>query len=418
MTPKLETASVSANGQKPDGMLLGRLLMNHSLAPVHTSVAGRPSAVAAPLRAMPARGFRFALVIAWALALACMGGSILLIGMPAWAQDMGVEQAPAPETPITPASGTPSSNSTQPQPLFPQTTGAVSPGSQTGAAQANPSGPAMIAGLGYGPVHPGDIIQVRFFQAPEYDIQMPVSASGDIAIPYAGIFHIEGMTSTDAAKAITLLFQTRQILRDPHVIVTTQQFGYSVTVVGEVRSPGVYQLQGRHRLIDILTEAGGVTDRAGHVIQVFGVDSMKDPQQLLWDPTLQQNNNASLVLKPGQTVMVSRCGVVYIGGNVVRPGAYPLCDSNHPTLSEVIALALGVRPSSWPQRTLVLRTSKSGTRLVEKVRLDDVLRGKGVDIAMQSDDIVFIPPSNLKSGSKIAVTAALGFATQAYLYAR
>lgn len=276
----------------------------------------------------------------------------------------------------------------------------------------------MVAGLGYGPIHPGDIVEVRFFQAPEYNVQMPVSASGDIAIPYAGIFHIEGLTSVNAAKAITDLFQERQILRNPHVIVTTQQFGYSVTVLGEVRAPGVYRLQGRHRLIDILTEAGGVTDRAGHIIQIFGVDSTKNPQKLLWDPTLQENNNdnAGLLLKPGQTVMVSRCGVVYIGGNVNRPGAYPLCDSNHPTLSEMIALAQGIRPSSWPQRTLLLRTSKNGTRLSEKIRLDDVLRGKGVDIAMQSDDIVFVPSSSIKSASKVLVTAALGFATQAYLY--
>jgi polysaccharide export outer membrane protein len=309
-------------------------------------------------------------------------------------------------------------NSLPLEPIFPQSTQPSAPAAGRTARGATPMGPASSAGLGFGPIRPGDIVEVQVFDAPEYSISMPVSPAGEIAIPYAGLFHIEGMTSIDAAKAITQLFVEQQILRDPRVIVTTQQFGYSVTVMGEVRSPGIYPLAGRKRLVDMLTEAGGVTDRAGHVIEIFAAGSMKDPQTVLWDPTLRENDNAELQLKTGETVLVSRCGVVYVGGNVGRPGAYPLCDSNHTTLSEVIALAQGARPSSWTQRTLLLRTSGSGTRVVQTVKLDDVLRGRKMDITMQPDDILFIPPSALKAASKVALTAAVGFATQAYFYVR
>jgi polysaccharide export outer membrane protein len=107
-----------------------------------------------------------------------------------------------------------------------------------------------------------------------------------------------------------------------------------------------------------------------------------------------------------------------VGGNVNRPGAFPLCDSNHTTLSEVIALAQGTKPSSWSQRTVLLRSSERGTRVVQKVKLEDVLRGRAVDITMQPDDILFIPPSALKAAGKTALTAAVGFATQAYFYTR
>lgn len=278
--------------------------------------------------------------------------------------------------------------------------------------------PSLGAGLGYGPIHPGDLVEVRFFDAPEYNVSMPVSASGDIAIPYSGVFHIQGMTSIEAANAITRLFEQRQILSHPHVMVTTRQFGYSVTVLGEVRTPGIYPLQGRHRLIDILTEAGGVTNQAGHIVQVYTSDSLQHPERVLWDPTMQDNSGGSLVLDPGQTVVVSRCGVVYVGGNVARPGAFPLCGSNHITLSQVIALAEGVRPSSWPQRTLLLRTSGNGTRVVEKVRLEDVLRGKKIDPTIQAEDIIFVPPSSMKAVSKAAIAAALAFATTALIYLR
>jgi polysaccharide export outer membrane protein len=318
---------------------------------------------------------------------------------------------------ITPAPSNPSSNSAPLEPIFPQANAPAAAAARS-PRYAVPTGPSLGAGLGFGPIRSGDIVEVQVFDAPEYSVSMPVSPAGEIAIPYAGLFHIEGMTSIEAAHAIARLFVQDQILRDPRVIVTTQQFGYSVTVMGEVKSPGIYALAGKKRLIDMLTQAGGVSDRAGHVIEIFPAGSMKNPQTVLWDPTLRENDNAELEIKTGETILVSRCGVVYVGGNVGRPGAFPLCDSNHTTLSEVIALAQGTKPSSWSQRTLLLRTSESGTRVVQKVKLDDVLRGRAVDITMQPDDILFIPPSVLKAAGKTALTAAVGFATQAYFYGK
>src|SRR3984957_1500004 len=317
---------------------------------------------------------------------------------------------------ITPAPANPANAPLEP--LFPQATNPQSNAPARSPRYASPNGPASGAGLGYGPIRAGDIVEVQIFDAPEYSVKMPVSAAGQIAIPYAGLFHIEGLTSIEAAAAIAKLFVQNQILRDPRVIVTPEQFGYSVTVMGEVKNPGIYPLAGKKRLVDMLTEAGGVNDRAGHVIEIFPSGSMKNPQTVLWDPTLRENDNAELQIKTGETILVSRCGVVYVGGNVTRPGAYPLCDSNHTTLSEVIALAQGTKPNSYSQRTILMRSSANGTRVVQNVKLEDVLRGKKVDITMQPDDILFVPPSALKAASKVALTAAVGFATQAYFYVR
>jgi polysaccharide export outer membrane protein len=319
---------------------------------------------------------------------------------------------------ITPAPSNPAGN-TPLEPIFPQsTTPQSSAAGSRSAIYATPNGPSSSAGLGFGPIRPGDIVEVQIFEAPEYSVRMPVSPAGEIAIPYAGLFHIEGMTSIEASQAIARLFVQNQILRDPRVIVTTQQFGYSVTVMGEVKTPGIYNLAGRKRLIDLLTEAGGVTTSAGHVIEIFAPGSMKNPTTVLWDPTLRENDNAEVQIKTGETILVSRCGVVYVGGNVGRPGAFPLCESNHTTLSEVIALAQGAKPNSYSQRTLLLRSSGNGTRVVQNVKLEDVLRGRKVDITMQPDDIVFIPPSALKAAGKTALTAAVGFATQAFFFTR
>jgi polysaccharide biosynthesis/export protein len=327
------------------------------------------------------------------------------------------DQGPAPVV-ITPAPATPATNGPAPS-LFPDSTPNPSGGLNAArAANGVAVGPSLSAGLGYGPIRPGDIVEVQTFGAPEYSVHMPVSPQGLIAIPYAGLFRIEGLTSIEASEAIARMFKEKQILRDPRVIVTAQQFGYNVTVMGEVRSPGIYALAGQKRLLDLLTEAGGVTNAAGHIIEIFPSGSMKNPTTVLWDPTLRENDNAELQIKTGETILVSRCGVVYVGGNVGRPGAFPLCDSNHTTLSQVIALAQGTRPSSYSQRTLLLRNSAGGTRVVQKIKLESVLRGQQVDITMQPDDIIFVPPSGLKAAGKIALASAVGFATQAYFYSR
>jgi polysaccharide biosynthesis/export protein len=334
------------------------------------------------------------------------------------AQDSGgLSSQSAEPVQITPAPRNTSPSSSPLEPIFPQANAPAAEAARS-SRYSTPTGPSSGAGLGYGPIRPGDIVEVQVFEAPEYSVKMPVSPAGQIAIPYAGLFHIEGMTAIEAAPAIERLFVQQQILRDPRVIVMAEQFGYNVTVMGEVKSPGIYPLAGKKRLLDMLTEAGGVSDRAGHLIEIFPSGSMKNPQTVLWDPTLRENDNAELEIKTGETVLVSRCGVVYVGGNVGKPGAFPLCESNHTTLSEVIALAQGTKPSSWSQRTLLLRTSESGTRVVQKVKLEDVLRGRAVDITMQPDDILFIPPSVLKAASKTALTAAVAFATQAYFYTR
>jgi polysaccharide biosynthesis/export protein len=369
-----------------------------------------------PLRTMPVRAF-----IAVGIAI----GLGFLAAFPTRAQ----AQLPSPDTgtilgpdqnvpeqqPITPAPN-PSMNNTPPELLFPQASVSALQSSSYSSGNPIPLGPTSGTGLGYRPLMPGDLVDVQIFGAPEYTVHMPVSTSGDIAIPYVGLFHIANLTTVEAAKAIARLFENQQLLHDARVIVTTEQPGYSVTILGEVRSPGIIPLRGRQRLIDVLTEAGGITNSAGHVIEVFGADSMKNPTTLLWDPTLRENDNADVRLKPGETILVSRCGVVYMGGNVGRPGAYPLCESNHMTMSMIIAEAGGVKASSWGQRTLLLRTTGTGTRLAQTVKVEDILRGKRADVILQPDDIVYIPNSILKSSAKIILSSAVAFATQALFF--
>lgn len=306
-----------------------------------------------------------------------------------------VTAAPAQDSASTPAT-TPSSPVTR----------------QTGAAPIENL--SSSDGLGDGPIAPGDTVTVQVFDTPELSTHALVSQSGEIPIPLLKSFHIAGLTSLEAAAAIAHEFKHRDFLRDPNVLVTVQQAGKGITVAGEVRNPGVYPIYGKHRLIDVVTRAGGPTDNAAHVIEVAGPEP-DQIQRVIWDPTFQENPASRVYLEAGQTVMVGKCGVVYMGGNLGRPAAYPLCGSRHTTLSEAIALAGGVKPSSSANKSVLLR-NEQGTRTVRTVQVEDILRGKSPDFTLYADDILYVPGSAFKATAKVLAQSALGFAAAVGAY--
>ena len=316
----------------------------------------------------------------------------------------GFAQAPGTQTPEStslPESTTSlpqsnNSNNTQSTPTAPQTS------------------PILSGGLGDGPIQAGDMVDVQVFDAPELSVKALVSQNGDIPVPLLKSFHIAGMTSLEAGTALSNEFVLRKFLQNPSIIVTVQQSANGVTVLGAVRTPGVYPLVGKHRLIDLLARAGGPNETAAHVIEINGPEP-NETKRVIWDPTFQENPAIHVLIEPGQSVLVGRCGVAYLGGNLGRPGAYPLCASRHMTLSEAIALAGGVKPSSSGSRTVLLRV-ENGTRAIRVVDVEAILRGKTPDFTLNSDDIIYVPASAFKASMKVVGQAAINFSLAAALF--
>lgn len=269
-------------------------------------------------------------------------------------------------------------------------------------------------GLGDGPIQAGDLVDVQVFDAPELSVKALVSQTGEIPVPLLKSFHIAGLTSLEAGTALAKQFVLHNYLQNPSILVTVQQAANGVTILGEVRAPGVYPVVGKHRLIDVLARAGGPNENAAHVIEINGPEP-SETKRVIWDPTFQENPAIHVMLEPGQSVLVGRCGVAYLGGNLNKPGAYPLCSSRHMTLSEGIALAGGVRPSSSGSKTVLLRV-ENGTRTVRIVDVEAVLRGKTPDFSLNSDDIVYVPSSAFKATMKVVGQAAINFALAAALF--
>jgi polysaccharide biosynthesis/export protein len=297
---------------------------------------------------------------------------------------------------------------------------ALIPLQQAGSAGAGASGTsstASIGGLTDGPIIAGEVVHINVFDAPDFSIITRVSDNGDIPYPILGVVHIGGLTSATAADLLAKQLKERNLMLDPEVTVTVDSAATGITVLGEVRAPGVYPPPGKHLLSDLLATAGGLTANTGRIIEISNDRTPDKKTYISWDPTMHNTENFDRPVSPGDRVLVRACGIAYVGGNVMKPGAYSLCGSQRMTLSVIMALAGGVAPSSSLNHTYLVRSQPDGTKIVQQIDVKKVLTSRVADPIVQEDDIIYVSPSSMKTVLKGAIAFVIGISpTLLYSY--
>lgn len=286
------------------------------------------------------------------------------------------------------------------------TNGPSGGGVSAGVSSSLPS----IGELTDGPISAGDTVHIIVFGAPDFSTITRVSQSGDVAFPMLGAVHIAGLSSATASEHITTQLKTHNLMPDPHVMVTVESSSTGITVLGEVRNPGIYPPPGKHLLSDLLATAGGLTANTGRVIEISNDRAPDKKVYIPWDPTMHNTSAYDRPVSPGDRVLVRACGIAYVGGNVAKPGAYSLCGSPQMTLSEVIALAGGVLPLSSQSHTFLVRAQPDGTKIARQIDVHKVLTAKMADPVVREDDIIYVSPSPLKEAASRALGYAMGIA--------
>ncbi len=263
-------------------------------------------------------------------------------------------------------------------------------------------------------IGPGDLLHLEVFDVPELTQGVRVSDTGDATLILLGSLHLAGLTAAEAQALIEDRLQKGNLILDPHVSVIISEYGtQGVSVLGEVRKPGVYQVLGTRNLLDIISEAGGTTPFAAPEATVkrraspekFTASLSNDPAQLLAH---------DVELRPGDTVIIPKAGIVYVLGDVGRPGGYIMQNNGRISLLQAVAMAQGVNRTAARKHTRLLRKTTSG---VDETILDlkRVLEGGAADPELQPEDIVYIPPSTAKS-LLMRTPALLEAATSAAVY--
>ncbi len=287
---------------------------------------------------------------------------------------------------------------------FAQLSGAASSFAQARSGSA----PSSTMGVTDEPIFSGETVAITVSNAPDFSTVARVSMSGDVPVPYLGIVHFAGLNSASASALIEKMLMDSNLVVHPHVLVTVDGASTGITVLGEVKSPGIYAPTGKHMLSDILAMAGGLATGAGRIIEISS-DSAPDQKTLIpWDPTLHNTAVFDRVLQAGSRVVVKPCGVAYIGGNVLRPGAYPVCASQVTTASQLVALASGALITANRGHTMLIHTLPDGSRVVQQIDMGKILNAKAADPVIREDDIIYVP----LSGAKYALVNMFGYVAQ------
>ena len=254
----------------------------------------------------------------------------------------------------------------------------------------------------------GDELEITIFAASDLSAHGRVDNDGSIFIPLLGSVHVAGMTSTEAGQAIAAKLQQSSVVNHPQVSVFVKEYtSGQISVAGEVNKPGVYSALGPHRLLDILQTAGGLTDKAGNSLAIShrgnaDVTTVELPR----DPVAMARGN--LELQPGDTVIVPKAGIVYVLGEVNRPGGYISNSSTGFTVLQVMAAAGGPTHLASEGKTTMMRRGSSGLQEIP-IPLGKMFKGKSADIPVQPDDILYVPSSAVKSvlslGSIVTLTS-------------
>ena len=262
-------------------------------------------------------------------------------------------------------------------------------------------------------IGPGDEVEIAVYGAPDLSEHTRVSAGGNISMPLIGYIQIAGLSSSEAEGAIEEKLRQNNVVNDPQVSVYVKEYTSSgISVAGEVAKPGFYSALGPHRLYDVLQAAGGPTDRAASKVIISHRDE-KDATtvEISKDPAEMAANNVDL--QPGDTLVVPRAGIVYVLGEVTRPGGYVLNSTGGISVLQVVAVAGGPTHVASAGKARLLRRTENGFQ-EQRINLKKLLRGKAHDISVRDEDILFIPSSALKEA--LNASALLAGASTAAIY--
>ncbi len=254
----------------------------------------------------------------------------------------------------------------------------------------------------------GDLLELIVYNVPELATKTRVSSSGNVYLPLIDYVHVSGLTLEEAQALIEKRLSDGGFLRNPHVTVLVDEYAsQGASVLGEVAKPGVYPVLGEQRLFNLISAAGGLTEKAGRSITVTHRSQPDKPVIVPLARNITDNPESNVEVRPGDTVIVRKADVVYVVGEVGRPSGF-LMDSGNLTVLKAIALAGGTTRTAKLSGARIIRKGPNGMTQTP-VPLKKMLEAKAPDLTMEAEDILFVP----SSASKVFASRTFDVALQA-----
>lgn len=239
----------------------------------------------------------------------------------------------------------------------------------------------------------GDLLQVTVFESKELNATVRVSSRGNITLPLLGQIEVKGLTAREAEIKIENQYRARYI-KDPHVSVFVQEhMSKRVTLVGQFKQPGTYEYPSKQTLLDVMALAGGLTDKAGNMVQVRRHDAPPDEPNVLvidLDQLIKQGRtDLNVSINGGDIIFAPEAGRFLVDGAVRRAGSYPIREKLG--IGEALVVAGGIRPWGLKDSIVLIRNVEGKGRTGIEI---DLNKPDDQKIEIKDGDIIVVKSSS------------------------
>jgi protein involved in polysaccharide export with SLBB domain len=198
------------------------------------------------------------------------------------------------------------------------------------------------------------------------------------------------ISEIDIYQFLTKGEENRNVMLEDNDVILVRPFDKRVELIGEVRTPGFFEVKSGETISDILFYAGGFTDKAYE--ELMSVRRNTDVNMKV--ETILKENYGAFEPRDGDEYMIGEIldrfeNRVQISGAVLRPGEYELTDGL--TLKQLTELAGGIQGDAFLSRTTIYRSTETFTLRAQSVNLQEIIDGESPDITLKNEDVIHIP---------------------------
>jgi len=252
---------------------------------------------------------------------------------------------------------------------------------QAAPTAATAANPAVEYRLGS-----GDVVRINVYQNPDLMLETRVTEAGIVSYPLLGTIRLGGLSVTEAEKLIADGLRKGNFIKQPQVtLVVLQVRGNQASVLGQVNRPGRYPIEvADMRLTDMLATAGGAAPTGSELVVVTGTRNGQPFRQEVDLPSVfaPGGKDKDILISNGDTIWVERQPLVYIYGEVQRPG--PMRVERSMTVMQVLASGGGLTLRGTQKGIRLHRRATDGKTQVIEPTLDD---------KVQDGDVVYVRES-------------------------
>ena len=236
-----------------------------------------------------------------------------------------------------------------------------------------------------------DVLDITVYGEPDLTTTVRVAQDGTISYPLLGDFKVASYTVRGLEGRITKLLGDDYLV-DPQVKVFVKQYA-NITILGEVKSPGSYQMRERFMLTEIVALTGGFKPESNasdiKIIRIAG--DKKETLHVDFDRILEKAM-PDVELKANDTIVVDPYGQFSVIGQVAKPGLYNL--KRDLTIIEAIGMVGGFTPIAAQNATKIFRV-ENNRNITIKVPVANLMGApdKNKNILLKDGDTIVVPES-------------------------